>query len=34
MLSDSKEAGVKKLIRPSELPIYSFEEDYSKQISW
>ncbi|GAB1867192.1 MICOS complex subunit [Camponotus japonicus] len=29
----SNESGVKKLIRPSELPIYSFEDDYSKQIS-
>ncbi|KYM75466.1 Regulator of G-protein signaling 6 [Atta colombica] len=27
----SKEPGVKKLIRPSDLPIYSFEDDYSKQ---
>lgn len=25
---------VKKLVRPSELPIYSFEDDYSKQIPW
>lgn len=30
----SKESGVKKLIRPSELPIYPFEDDYSKQIPW
>jgi len=28
------ESTVKKLIRPSELPIYSFEDDYSKQIPW
>ncbi|CAL1679108.1 unnamed protein product [Lasius platythorax] len=28
----SDESGVKKLIRPSELPIYPFEDDYSKQI--
>ncbi|XP_011869917.1 PREDICTED: MICOS complex subunit Mic27 isoform X3 [Vollenhovia emeryi] len=27
----SDEPGVRKLIRPSELPIYSFEDDYSKQ---
>lgn len=33
-LSGNKGAGVKKLIRPSELPIYSLEEDYSKQITW
>ncbi|KYQ56712.1 Apolipoprotein O-like protein [Trachymyrmex zeteki] len=32
MSSYSNEPGVKKLIRPSELPIYSFEDDYSKQI--
>lgn len=34
MLSPGKEAGAKKLIRPSELPIYPLEEDYTKQISW
>ncbi|XP_011633585.1 MICOS complex subunit MIC27 isoform X1 [Pogonomyrmex barbatus] len=33
MSSYNNEAGVKKLIRPSELPIYSFEDDYCKQIS-
>lgn len=37
-LSDDKmspynnESGVKKLVRPSELPIYSLEDNYSKQI--
>ncbi|EFN78829.1 hypothetical protein EAI_04319 [Harpegnathos saltator] len=33
MLPHSKEASVKKLIRPSELPIYPLEDDYAKQIS-
>ncbi|XP_014489442.1 PREDICTED: MICOS complex subunit MIC27 isoform X2 [Dinoponera quadriceps] len=33
MLSHNKETATKKLIRPSELPIYPLEDDYTKQIS-